>query len=154
MAIEDINIRLKMVATGVKEQVDSSEKIADNYARAATNAQKLGAQQARAGGQQARAAAMAGSRTSSEMLDYSTAGGITGRGGASARDFANQAQGLGGLVRLYATFAANVFAVSAAFNALKNAADTANLIKGLDQLGARSGIALGKIGRASCRERV
>ena len=56
----------------------------------------------------------------------------------SAR-FAAQAQGLGGLVRVYATFAANIFAVTAAFSALSKAADTANLIKGLDQLGASSG---------------
>lgn len=141
MASQDISIRLKMAASGVDKQVENSERIADNYDRANSNAQKL------ASAPKARAAAMTGSRSSSEMLDYSTAGGITGRGGAQARDFANQAQGLGGLVRLYATFAANVFAVSTAFNALKNAADTANLIKGLDQLGARSGIALGNLSK-------
>ena len=67
--------------------------------------------------------------------------------GASARDFANQAQGLGGVVRLYATLAANIFAVGAAFNALRSAMDTANLIKGLDQLGAVSGVALGSLSK-------
>jgi hypothetical protein len=71
-------------------------------------------------------------------------GGGTGSG---SRDFARQAEGLGGLVRVYATFAANIFAVSAAFTALSRAADTANLVKGLDQLGAASGRNLGSLAK-------
>jgi hypothetical protein len=55
----------------------------------------------------------------SENRDYGAARGVTGQTGASGRDFAKQAEGLGGLVRLYATFAANIFAVSMAFEALK-----------------------------------
>ncbi len=81
--------------------------------------------------------------TASENTAYGQARGSMGATGASGRDFANQAQGLGGLVRLYATYAANIFAVSAAFSALSNAMDTSNMIRGLDQLGASSGIALG-----------
>lgn len=77
---------------------------------------------------------------------YGTAQGVTGMG-SSARDFAKEAQGLGGLVRVYATFAANLFAVSAAFSGLKNAADTTNLVKGLDTLGATSGKALGTLSK-------
>ena len=73
--------------------------------------------------------------------------GIAGQTGASGRDFAAQAQGLGGLVHVYATFAANIFAVSAAFTALSKAADTTNLIKGLDQLGAASGRGLGGLAK-------
>jgi hypothetical protein len=79
--------------------------------------------------------------------EYGRARGSAGATGASARDFANQAQGLGGLVRLYATLAANVFAASAAFTALSNAADTTNLVKGLDTLGAASGQALGSLSK-------
>ena len=67
--------------------------------------------------------------------------------GADARDFAKQAQGLGGLVHVYATFAANLFAVTAAFNALKQAADTTNLVDGLNQLGAASGKSLGNLAK-------
>lgn len=78
----------------------------------------------------------------SRMYDNARAGRGTG---AEGRDFANQAQGLGGLVRVYATFAANLFAVSAAYNALSKAADTANMVKGLDQLGAASGRNLGTL---------
>ena len=78
--------------------------------------------------------------------EYDTARGVTGTG-ASGRDFARQAQGLDGLVRLYATYAANLFAVSAAFRALSDAMDTTNMIKGLDQLGAASGVALGGLAK-------
>lgn len=78
---------------------------------------------------------------------YGSARGSAGLTGASARDFAAQSQGLGGLVRLYATYAANVFAVGAAFTALKNAADTTNLVRGLDTLGAASGRNLGALSK-------
>lgn len=67
--------------------------------------------------------------------------------GASARDFAKQTEGLGGLVRLYATFAANIFAAATAFNALSKAVDTANMVKGLDQLGAATGRNLGALSK-------
>lgn len=82
-----------------------------------------------------------------ENTAYGQTRGMTGSTGASARDFANEAQGLGGLVRLYATYAANVFAVSAAFTALSNAMDTTMMVRGLDQLGAASGVALGGLAR-------
>lgn len=86
-----------------------------------------------------------GSESMMSGQEYGRARGSAGSTGAGARDFANQAQGLGGLVRIYATFAANLFAVSAAFGALKNAADTTNMVKGLDQLGAQSGRSLGTL---------
>lgn len=79
--------------------------------------------------------------------EYNRGRGVTGSTGASARDFANQAQGLGGLVRLYATYAANLFAVSAAFTALRDAMDTTNMIKGLDQLGVATGRNLAQVSK-------
>lgn len=82
-----------------------------------------------------------------ENQEYNRGRGASGQTGAQARDFANQAQGLGGLVRLYATYAANLFAVSAAYTALSKAQDTANMVKGLDQLGAASGMALGNLSK-------
>ncbi|NBP04316.1 MAG: hypothetical protein EBU90_30350, partial [Proteobacteria bacterium] len=99
------------------------------------------------GAPQARRAAQAGAMTTSENIEYGRARGNIGGTGASARDFANQAQGLGGLVRLYATYAANVFAVGAAFRALSDAMNTANMVRGLDQLGAASGRALGNLSK-------
>ncbi len=82
-----------------------------------------------------------------EVTEYGVARGSAGRTGASARDFANQAQGLGGLVRLYATYAANLFAVTAAYNALSQAMNTDNMVKGMDQLGAASGVAMGSLAK-------
>ena len=84
-----------------------------------------------------------------ESMDYGVARAISGGGtGAAGRDFAKQAQGLSGLVHVYATFAANLFAVSAAFRALSDAADTTNMIKGMDQLGAQTGRSLGTIAKS------
>lgn len=83
----------------------------------------------------------------STATDTNLSRGVAGVSGASGRDFAKQAQGLGGLVHVYATFAANLFAVSAAFGALSRAADTTNIIKGLDQLGAVSGRSLGGLAK-------
>jgi len=74
-----------------------------------------------------------------EAEDYSRARGSMGATGAAGRDFANQSQGLGGLVRLYATYAANLFAATAAFTALSEAVNTSNMIRGLDQIGAAGG---------------
>jgi hypothetical protein len=79
--------------------------------------------------------------------DTNLSRGLAGQTGASGRDFAAQAQGLGGLVHVYATFAANLYAASAAFTALSKAMDTSNLIKGLDQLGAVSGRNLGSLAK-------
>ena len=78
--------------------------------------------------------------------EYGRARGMQGTG-ASARDFANEAQGLGGLVRLYATVAANLFAVGAAFNTLREAMNTTNMVEGLNQLGATSGQSLGTLAK-------
>lgn len=95
-------------------------------------------------GSKAKAAAFGGVMGSNE---YDVARGSAGTTGASGRDFANQARGLDGLVRLYATYAANLFAAGAAFRALSNAADTSNMVKGMDQIGAASGQALGTIAK-------
>lgn len=89
----------------------------------------------------------AGSRRLVKSIDdiavYSKQRGAAGLTGASARDFAAQAQGLDGLVRLYATYAANVFALGAAFRGLGQAMETKNMIEGLNQLGASVGRNLG-----------
>jgi len=85
--------------------------------------------------------------TSTESTAYGQARGSMSATGASGRDFANQAQGLGGLVRLYATYAANLFAVSAAFGALREAMNTTMMVRGLDQLGAASGVAMGGLAK-------
>ena len=83
----------------------------------------------------------------SEKNDYNANRAIGQGTGAGARDFAKESQGLGGLVRLYATLAANLFAAEAAFRALSNAMNTENMIAGLDQMGATTGQALGAMSK-------
>ena len=63
-----------------------------------------------------------------------------GQGSASAgRSFSAQSQGLGGLVGIYAAAAANVFAISAAFEALNAAAQFDTIIRGTESLAAAVG---------------
>lgn len=61
----------------------------------------------------------------------------------SARNFSKLAQTIGdsgsGVVGAYATLAANIFAVTAAFNALRNAAQVEQIMNGLEASGARVG---------------
>lgn len=81
-----------------------------------------------------------------DTRDYRTQRGITGARGASGRDFAALARAgdgaEGSFVGAYASLAANIFAVTAAFQALSNAARTEQLTKGLELMGARGGVAL------------
>ena len=63
-----------------------------------------------------------------------------GQASASAgRSFSAQANGLGGLVGVYAAAAANVFAITAAFTALNRAAQFGTIIQGTQQLGQAVG---------------
>lgn len=61
----------------------------------------------------------------------------------STKAFAKQAQGIGsGLVPAYATLAANVFAVTAAFGVLQRAAQVEQLTEGLTAMGQSAGVAM------------
>lgn len=128
--------------------LDAEAKKADRLAASLKNAEQASASTSKtlAAAKKAAGPTIADKIRSEEQTEYGISRAAGGTG-AAARDFAKQSQGLGGLVRLYATLAANLFAVSAAYTALSNAADTANLIKGLDQLGAASGRALGTLSK-------
>jgi len=70
---------------------------------------------------------------------------MKGAGDASSgasKNFSKMSQGMGGFVGAYATLAANVFAVSAAFNFLKRAADVEQLRKSQVEFARSSGTAL------------
>ena len=56
--------------------------------------------------------------------------------------------GSSGLVQAYATLAANVFAATAAFTALRQASQVDTLVKALDALGTAAGRNLGALGEA------
>tara|TARA_S200000501_G_scaffold175126_2_gene164764 strand:- start:255 stop:4967 length:4713 start_codon:yes stop_codon:yes gene_type:complete len=60
----------------------------------------------------------------------------------STKEFSKMSQGMGGLVGAYATVAASVFALSAAFEFLKNAADMAALIRGQELLSSSTGVSM------------
>ena len=63
-----------------------------------------------------------------------------------SKNFSKMAQGItGGLVPAYATLAANVFAISAAFNFLRNAADYKLLLASQEQFAKGTGTALGNL---------
>lgn len=70
---------------------------------------------------------------------YRAAQGSAQNTSNSTKAFAKQAGVVNGLVPVYATFAANVFAVSAAFNVLRRAAAVESLTASLDEIGAASG---------------
>jgi murein DD-endopeptidase MepM/ murein hydrolase activator NlpD len=78
----------------------------------------------------------------SDELNYKLKQGVTGVSSAG-RSFSKLSQAIGegpnGLVGAYATLAANAFAVSAAFNTLKNAKQAEQLLQGLEAQGARTG---------------
>jgi lambda family phage tail tape measure protein len=124
----------------VGSSLKAGKKDADAFRGSLESIQKLSAKTGTKGGGGWKSAMMGGN-------EYDVARGSAGATGASGRDFANQARGLDGLVRLYATYAANLFAAGAAFRALSNAADTSNMVQGMNQLGAVSGQALGTIAK-------
>ena len=59
--------------------------------------------------------------------------------GNTTKEFSKMQQGMGGVVGAYATLAAQVFAVSAAFQFLQSASDLRNLIAGQEAMGAMTG---------------
>lgn len=93
-----------------------------------------------------KSATRTGSRAADAALGVSDSGLMRGSSGAGGRggerDFARQAQGLGGLVHLYATFAANIYAVGAAFSALQKAADFERMEQASSKMSAVLGINL------------
>jgi hypothetical protein len=106
--------------------------------RAKKDVDELGTAADRLGMAHARASKFAGEHFNT------TEKGIIGTANAT-KNFSKLAQGMNsssGIVGAYATLAANIFAVSAAFNALRNAAQTQQVQAGLEAMGARMGLTL------------
>ena len=146
-----VNVEINVTAPGLNEANKGATQLHNTLKGAATAAQQVRVPGAVAAARQGVAASSAPRMMAAAQGNTATATnlsrGVAGATGAEGRDFAKQARGLGGLVHVYATFAANLFAVSAAFGALKAAMDTSNMVKGLDQLGAASGMALGSLSK-------
>lgn len=76
--------------------------------------------------------------------------GVAGSTSNSTKAFSKMRESMtggGGLVPAYATLAANVFALSAAFNVLRRAAQVEQLNQGLSEMGKASGLAMGTLAR-------
>jgi len=136
MAYDSGKITYILQTSGLDKAQQQSQSINKNMAEAAVSSSKIGKA---AGG----ALGSTSKGTFGESVAYGNARGNTGQTGASSRDFANQAQGLGGLVRLYATFAANIFAVGMAFEALKRSFQFEQLQRASEAFAISSGRSLG-----------
>ena len=66
---------------------------------------------------------------------------------STAKAFSKQQQGLGGLVRAYATVAANIFALTAAFGILRRAADFMSMMISAENLESRLGMSVSNIAK-------
>ena len=109
--------------------------------RVAVNAKKLGMELDKAGAGSERAAkGQEKLNRTGRDLDRNMRG-TAKMTSNSTKEFSKMRQGMGGLVGTYATLAAQVFAVTAAFQFLQTAADYKNLIAGQEALGAVSGTA-------------
>ncbi len=147
---QDLRLGVDVTDSGSTAKVEKSidelkQRLAEAKAEAKAAAKELKALNSMGGTAGSRSAA--NSMNGSAIQQYGAQRGVAALTGAAGRDFANQAQGLDGLVRLYATYAANVFALGAAFRGLSTAMDTTNMIKGLDQLGAATGRNLGGLSK-------
>jgi hypothetical protein len=135
MATIKHNLTVEDPTGSIKQRTTEAKQLGTELDKVASKAKKASAEYS------------AGAAAAKQNMEYGRGRGAMGATGASARDFANEAQGLGGLVRLYATYAANIFAVSAAFRSLSEAMNTTNMIRGLDQLGAATGVAMGGLAK-------
>lgn len=151
MADKEFKLGVEVTDAGTIKSVEEAvKKLRAELQGAAADSKKLSGALKGKGkeeGGTAGSRAIASGAGGAEIGGYGKQRGVAGETGAAARDFANQAQGLSGLVRLYAVYAANVFAVGMAFRGLSEAMDTTNMIKGLDQLGAASGRNLGGLSK-------
>ena len=68
--------------------------------------------------------------------------GVAQASSGASKNFSKMSQGMGGLVGIYASFAAQVFALTAAFGFLKRAADLENLRKAQIDFASSSGLAI------------
>jgi hypothetical protein len=141
-----INLKavLELGTKGVAKAVKQTKQISDNLTTAAGNFNSQMNTSSTGRGAIDRQSTQAG---------YRGQRSVTGARAASGRNFsglAGIAAGAGGagdgldgsLVGAYASLAANVFAVTAAFQALSDAAKVEQLTQGLELMGARGGVAL------------
>lgn len=115
----EIKLKIKVDDNGnLKVVAKNADKAAKSIDKAATSTSRLAAE----------------SRTGYRALQGSAQATSN-----STKAFSKQAGVVGGLVPIYATFAANVFAITAAFGVLSRAAALEKLEESLEQIGALGG---------------
>jgi hypothetical protein len=149
MATQNVNVGVNVSDNGTAAKtIKSVEALHSKLKEAQKTASSINIPGGTAGSRSVSEKAMPTGSQQMSGQQYGQLRGSAGATGADARDFANQAQGLGGLVRVYATFAANIFAVSAAFEALNKAAQTERLIESLDKLSVSAGANLKSVAKS------
>lgn len=130
-----VNVNINATDNGSIEQITrKTTALNKELTQATSKATSLG----KASSTPSAALSKAKSDMQKEDEQYRITRGARGTG-AEGRDFAKQAQGLGGLVHVYATFAANIFAVAAAFTALSKANDIERMTQATKVLAVNSG---------------
>jgi len=109
--------------------------------RVAVDAKKLGIELKKAGGSTKKVQKDTDALSNSQKNLDRNMRGTAKMAGNSTKEFSKMQQGMGGLVGAYATLAAQVFAVSAAFQFLQSASNIKNLINGQEALGSITGTA-------------
>ena len=141
MANSTVKIDLNLVAKGIKEANTDASHLRGNLEgaqKAAGSIKTVAAARQAPGSAAINSANMAVTANSIDDKAYGKVRGTVGTG-AAGRDFAKQSQGLGGVVQLYATFAANLFAVGAAYEALNKAAAAERLAKATEMMSVQVG---------------
>ena len=144
---EKRNVVIKVTDTGLKETTTSVDKLGKALDKIGNKPVAVNVSNNVA---QAVNTATKSVKTYSTSLSQAdrNAKGLANTSTSNAKAFAKQSQGLGGLVHIYATVAANVWALGAAFEALRTAADLKAVIAAQEQLAQNSGRSLGAVTRA------
>lgn len=144
MANKEIHIPLKVDDQGsTKKKTEEARALREELEKASKVAENMGG-----GSETLRKAKKRSEPLGKQLDDYDKLRGVSSTSGGTARNFSDQARGLGGLVRLYATFAANIYAVSTAFNALKEAANLEKMQRAAETLSTRTGTNLNSLAKS------
>ena len=144
MANKEIHIPLKVDDQGsTKKKTEEARALREELEKASKVAENMGG-----GSETLRKAKKRSEPLGKQLDDYDKLRGVSSISGGTARNFSDQARGLGGLVRLYATFAANIYAVSTAFNALKEAANLEKMQRAAETLSTRTGTNLNSLAKS------
>lgn len=149
---DKITVALELVGGGsIKVAAKNAEDLNEGLNKVVSTIQKADKAFASLENRKPKVAAAAMERSgpnAAEITNYNAQRGAAGAAGGTARDFAAQAQGLGGLVRLYATFAANIFAVTTAYNALQNAFKTEKMIQAAEKFSGTVGTSMRSVAKS------